>query len=61
MKKLISLFKRKIASDFSGLADCDIIMIAKTEFKNDYQYAYFWMKNNGTMPDYKSHTGGEAQ
>jgi len=60
MKKLISLFKRKPASDFSGLADSDIIMLAKTEFKNDYQYAYFWMKNNGTMPVYKKHKG-EAQ
>lgn len=60
MKKLISLFKRKTASDFSELKDSDIMMLAKTEFKNDYQYAYFWMKNTGTMPVYKKYSG-EAQ
>lgn len=57
MKKLLSLFKKRRQSDFSTIKDSDLVMLARTEFKNDYQYAYFWMKNTGEMPKYGKYTG----
>ena len=53
MTRTLSALVTAISDVFtpSGTSDAQLLLWAKTEYGNDWQYAYRWMKENpGTVP-----------